>query len=485
MNQLIKYPFFFCLAGLLLTGSGCERFLEEEVYTEYDPDALLQTEEGINSVLTSAYGELQLKGMIREFIFTFAEFPTDITLENGGGFEREAVVFLNYQWDPSHNFFSNAWSKMYRAIRNANSLIDNAGSVSSIPAERLAGLVAEARFIRAAAYYHLYDLFGPVPLITTTETLDFEPSRPLEADFVDFLATELRSAATDLPVDQDLQGKATKGAALAVLCKLYLHVKNWEQCATTAEEIMQLNRYSLFPEIENLFSVDNEDNDEYIYVHPYVALEGFGNVYIPHAFPPNYPVLPNWENYGAQFRTSTAFIKSFDPADRRLRMFLTEYTDTRGNHIELVEDEAGNPLDNARSFKYTPDPGALARFHGNDLPIIRYADILLSRAEALNELQGPTQEAVDLVNEIRERAGVPLLELADFGDKEALRDHILQERNWEFFSEGKRRMDLVRQGKLIGNAQARGKNAQPYHALYPIPQSEIEANPNLTQNEGY
>lgn len=483
MKKLYKYLVrALCILGLTVF-SGCQDFLTEEIYTEFDPDELLKTEDGINRVLIGAYSEL--KPSVRDYFFTLSEFPTDIALESGGGFEREAVVYMNFQWDPSHPFFQSHWASMYRAIRNANSLLDNIGNVQSIPAEKLAQLTAEAQFIRAAAYFHLYDIFGPVPLVTTTESTDLEPAKPTEAQFVDFLTKELREAANNLPIQQDLHGKATKGAALAMLCKLYLNTKQWQKCADVAKEIIDLNTYALFGQIENLFSVSNENNNEYIYRFSYVAQPGLGNVYMPHAFPPNFPIQPNWINYGAQFRSYTSFVKSFHGSDRRLKMFLTQYTDNKGNSIGLLEDAQGNPLDNARSFKYTPDPNAAIEHNGNDIPYIRYADILLSRAEALNEINGPNAESVDLLRQVRDRAGVPALQLSDFSSKEAFRDHILIERGWEFFTEGKRREDLIRHGKFISSAIARGKNAKPYHVLYPIPQREIEANANLVQNEGY
>jgi hypothetical protein len=122
---------------------------------------------------------------------------------------------------------------------------------------------------------------------------------------------------------------------------------------------------------------------------------------------------------------------------------------------------------------------------GNDFPIIRYADILLSRAEALNELAGPSEEAISLINLVRQVAGVPPVLLSDFNGKEELRDHILDERSWEFFTEELRRQDLIRHGKFIELANERGKSAFDYHVLFPIPQNEIDRNPNLEQNPGY
>jgi hypothetical protein len=118
--------------------------------------------------------------------------------------------------------------------------------------------------------------------------------------------------------------------------------------------------------------------------------------------------------------------------------------------------------------------------------MIRYAEVLLNAAEALNEINGPNQEAIGYINQVRERAGVPLYSVSDFASKEELRDAILDERGWEFVSEGLRRMDLVRQGKFISRAKARGvSHAQDYMMRFPIPQAEINSNPNLEQNEGY
>jgi hypothetical protein len=295
----------------------------------------------------------------------------------------------------------------------------------------------------------------------------------------------MTAAVQDLPVKQDLSGKATKGAAFALLCKFYMNTLQWQKAADAAKSVMDLKLYGLFPAIENLFAVANENNNEYIFVYPCTNQYLYENDYMPHAFPPNYPIQSNWENFGAQIALYTSFVKSFDPADRRLRMILTFYTDTKGVYHNLLQDTLGKPLDDSRSFKYTPDPDAIGQNNGNDIPIVRYADILLSRAEALNELNGPNQESIDLINQVRQRAGVYLLTLADLGSKDALRDWLLKERAWEFYGEGKRRDDMIRMNKFISGAIARGKNARDFQVLYPIPQAEIDANPNLKQNPGY
>jgi hypothetical protein len=103
----------------------------------------------------------------------------------------------------------------------------------------------------------------------------------------------------------------------------------------------------------------------------------------------------------------------------------------------------------------------------------------------LNEINGPNQESIDLINDIRIRAGVGTYDLLDFASKDELRDAIFQERQWEFFIECKSREDMRRYGNFISDAQDRGKAAQDYMELYPIPQTEIEANPNCEQNPGF
>ncbi len=481
------------LAIGLLSLSACSDFLDEQVYTEYDPESFLNTEAGINAVLNATYR--QSRPLYRETWFSFAGWPTDLQLERGGGYAAPAATFANFQWQPSNIFFVNNWREMYEAIRNANSLLDNIDNATSLSPDRINQLRAEAVFLRALNYYNLYDFFGPVPLITTTEELNFEVARASDEEIRSFIESELQFAVDNLPVDAELSGKATKGAALALLGRYFLNTKQWQKCADALEEVIALNKYQLFTPIEGLFSVDNEGNSELIFVFESLATEPGWN-YMPHAYPVGYPT--GQVNYGAQFQLRRTFVNSFHPDDLRAMDYdpdngkygwiLKSYTDINGDFIDLMNDEIipGIEKKYPRSFKFTPDPNALGAVHGNDMPILRYAEVLISRAEALNELQGPNQTSIDLLNEVRARAEVPPYQLSDFPSKEALRDQILVERGWEFFTEGLRRQDLIRHGKFISSAQERGVVlAQPHHVLFPIPQQELDANSALTQNTGY
>lgn len=485
MKKVNVFAGLLIAAGMILLGS-CKKFLKEDIYTQYDPASFTGTVDGFEKVLNGAYSKLQVTGYAnRNDVYCFSEFCGDVMWETGGGFEASAKDFINFTWDATNSFFSASWSKSYLAIRDANVILDNKDNATAIPADKLKGFIAEARFIRAASYAYLYNFFGPVPLITSTKNIDALQAKASEDEMKQFIVTELTAAAADLPATQALRGKATKGAALGVLCKFYLNLRLWKESADVAQQIIDTKQYNLFADISRLFAVENEGNQEYLYVFPCINQEGYGNIVMAHTFPPGYPILTNWIIFGAQFKLYTRFVDNFEPADKRLKMILTSYTDTQGNFHEMNKDGSGNALNNARSFKFVPDPNGLSADMGNDIPVIRYADILLSRAEALNEMNGPTQAAVDLINEVRSRAGAAVIQLSAYPSKETLRDFILAERGREFFGEGKRREDLIRMNKFITGAAARGINAKPFHVRFPIPQTEIDADKNLEQNEGY
>jgi hypothetical protein len=285
-------------------------------------------------------------------------------------------------------------------------------------------------------------------------------------------------------------GRATKGAAYAALAKFLLNTKQWQKAADVSQSLIGLNYYSLYPSFTGLFRVENEGNKEMIFVSPCLNVAGYGNWFMAGALPTGFKTSPQipafvWTtamaNFATQYRLRTAFVNTLAATDARRQLIVTSYVNTAGATVDL-----STPVDNYRSFKYW-DNGTLGNASGTDVPLLRYADILLTRAEALNELNGPTAAAVALVNQVRTRATLANLPAADIASKDALRDAILRERGWEFISEGKRREDLIRQGKFISLAQARGvtvANANK-HLLFPIPQSEIDANQLAEQNPGY
>ena len=184
-------------------------------------------------------------------------------------------------------------------------------------------------------------------------------------------------------------------------------------------------------------------------------------------------------NWATQFTMRDDFVDSFNPNDSRKKAIIENYYNASGELVNLRTTP-----DNSRSLKYL-DKDQVGDFCGTDIPYIRYADILLCRAEALNELEGPIQESIDLINLVRDRAKVPLYTFADVGDRDNFRDLILEERGWEFFSEGKRREDLIRHGKFLEYAEERGLTTSEKQNFFPYPRAEVDANPALEQREGY
>jgi len=136
------------------------------------------------------------------------------------------------------------------------------------------------------------------------------------------------------------------------------------------------------------------------------------------------------------------------------------------------------------NLKYDQDPDAVM-MNGIDVIYLRYADVILCRAEALNETLGPNQESIDLINQIRNRAGLSDILLSNFHSKDELNEHILAERGWEFYMEGLRREDLIRHNKYIERAGERTASVQEFHILYPIPKIAYYENHSIAQNPGY
>lgn len=465
------YPLKTALLALTLLGAGCQNTLEETVYSELTPGNFLNTTSGKQAVLTSAYGNIQVKGF---WSFFYAPYTSGEAWNRGGSIETLITPLSDFTWDSNHAWFGESWNSLYAAIRDANIVLDNTKNAAT-DTDKL--INAEAKFIRAVGYWYLYNLHGPVPLYTTSELTEFTLPRASEEEMKSFIEKELLEAAPLLPLKAAQYGRATRGAAFGILCKHYLNTKQWQKAADMAKQITTLNRYSLVPNYKDVFSLANEGNAEMLWV--VTASPQAGHNLVALTFPTDYPLpYPSNQVFAARSYFFDSFVNSFASGDTRRNLIVTEYTNTAKQTIKLLG------INQSLSAKYEFDPNAVGAVQGNDLPVVRYADILLSWAESLNELTGPTQEAIDLINQVRIRAGVTPLTLAGF-TKETLRNALLKEREWEFYSESKRREDQIRHDRFISEAKARGKNAQPFHVRFPIPLTEISANPKLEQNPGY
>lgn len=479
-----RYISVVAIIILVICGS-CEDALKEKMFSQIAPGNQLNSEEGIVALLGSSYGHTQNADRQR---INLGEYPTDISFQTGGVENGTAISFINFTWDPGIWLFNSFYNTPYQAIRDANVLLENIDGADIDPS-KIVLYKSEARFLRAFNYYRLYNWFGPTSLRLSSSD-DLELPRAEEGEFLTFIEQELLDVIPLLPEpgNESAYGRATKGAALGVLTKFYLNTKQWQKCADAALEVIDLKYYELFPVFEDMLKVENERNKEMIMVNATIP-QLFGNNYMPAAFPIGFRswldkglvMQTNWNNPQTQYRLRDSFYESFEEGDLRKEPILTTYVDNAGNNVNLLDQP-----DNARSFRFWPDPNAQGESHGNDAPEVRYADILLSRAEALNEINGPTEEALALINEVRNRAGLVNLILSDFNTQTELRSHILMERGWEFYSEGLRREDLIRHDQFISSAINRGvTGARHFHNRYPLPLGEIDSNPALIQNEGY
>ena len=369
-------------------------------------------------------------------------------------------------------------------------------------------VVAELRTLRAFYYYLLQDLFGGVPIVTDTEITP--RARNTRAEVFEFIESELNATRTALPVSwpQAMNGRLTRGAADAILASLYLNAEvftgtvtagglqrgaaRWQDAADAADRVINAG-YTLASDWKSNFDATNHLSPEIIFAVKFVPVDGLGLNFVMRALHYHqYDALQPWNGFATIAETYNAF----DPQDQRREIFL------EGRQFNLitgdpVNDRAGNPLvfdpaiadptqagegAGVRIVKWPVDPAHVAQNNGNDYAWFRLAEIILIKAEALNELNR-TAEAIVLVNSIRARHFVtpePITATTQAGVRAA----IMNERLYELTAESKRRTDLIRFDEW--DRTWFNKSVTDAHkVLMPIPQIQIGTNPELVQNAGY
>jgi len=460
---------------------SCTKTLEETVYSELS-DTFLQTEDGMNTLVYSMYSAAHTVGLNYPRDFFVSAYMTGSAWGLGGSWETAtAAPFRSFTWDANNGHFSTKWTELYLIIRNANLVLDKVGE-GKFTTDYVKTLTAEAKGLRGQTYAILYNYFGTAPIFTTTLTTELVRPRASDAEMRSRIETDLTEAITDLPVVALQYGRLTKGAALGFLSKYYLQTKQWQKCATATQSIIDLGKYDLIPTYASVFGVANQGatNKEVIWAHTADPVNHPENIAALN-FPTDFPKPASASFYATRTYWYDSFLDSFEPGDTRKNVFVTSYVSTSSGATVK-----GYGVNKSLCNKYGTDPNAVAGNSGIYLPEIRYADILLAKAEALNELNGPTQESIDLINKVRKRAGITEFALASF-TQQTLRSAILNERIHELFLEGKERDDLIRNGTFISSAVARGvKNAQDFHVLFPIPQNELDASSQINENNpGY
>ncbi len=405
-----------------------------------------------------------------------------------------------HEWKPTLGFINDAWVRLYGGVARANSVLEvlaNAEQTALVTT-----FISEVRVLRAYFYFHLMDLFGGVPIVTAAvPDPDNPPAQNTRTEVYNFVVKEINEALPNLEVSVGSGGwgRVTQNAAHAILATVYLNAEvytgtaRWNECVAECDAIINSGLHALNDNYFDTFDPTKEGagNPELIWVVGHERQNGVG--FFRHMATLHYNQLP-WTPWNG-FSVVADFYNRYDPDDVRRSQFLVgpQVWLAGPNAGQPTTDRQGNPLvftveigdinnategEGPRVLKWPVDPAATNNNAGNDFAIFRYATILLTKAEALHRL-GDVGGATALVNQVRARAFEPDKPLAA-----ATLDDILNERGFELFWENFRRQDLIRHGKW-GNSWAFKTANEPHRTIYPIPQSQLDANPNLQQNPGY
>jgi hypothetical protein len=455
--------------------------------------SLFKNQKDAEAAVNGMYSALQSQNLYNQYNENLQSQGTD---DAEWGFGRntnntDKLAVDKFTYTASTNLVYLYWRTLYQNINRANLAIKYIAPMN-IPEEKKKQYLGEAHFIRGLMYFTLVRLYGEVPLVlTATENLDdLEVAKESITKVYDQILSDFQNGKSNLPLTYQAvdRGRATKGAAMAMLAKLYLTRQEWQKAADETQEIIALGTYSLWPTYEEVFKIANKNIRESIFEIQYRSLGSIGNsngsTYNGFFRPPANVLPPpagKFAGYGDNPVTENHY-KSYAPGDTR-----------REVNVRYFPDAPKSILYPYYVNKYQ-DPNAFnVNDGGNNYYIARYADILLMNAEALHELQAGSTIAYDRFNQVRRRAfGVPLNapsahDLPSGLTQQQFRDSVLTERRREFAFEGHRRFDLIRMGKL---KEAMAKQdpsikVEDRHLLLPIPQDELIVNPLLKQNLGY
>jgi tetratricopeptide (TPR) repeat protein len=408
-------------------------------------------------------------------------------------------AYDNFTFNTTGDGLDRWWATLYQGIRWANVVIEKVPAISMDTTLRNRYL-GEARFLRGLFYFDLVRAWGGVPEVTSPDP-PLHLVRTSSDEIYSLIILDLKYAEAHLTLKSELsntdKGRATIGAADALLAKVYLFQKDYVNAEQYALKVIQSNEYSLEPRFKDANGVDGNNGVESIFEIGALGVEDFNGGGAQYANTQGVRGSPN-RGWGFN-RPSIDLRKSFEPGDPRLKGTIIDLGDTiDGVYIKGDPDPANDPVIILNQDGDTINIQCYNRkvwTPGDDTPsqwahhrrLIRYADVLLMAAEALNE-NGKQTEALTYLNQVRERAregNSSILPDITVTDQNLLRDKILLERRHELALEGERFWDLIRTGKaatVLGPLGfIAGKNE-----LLPIHQSEIDISQgSLTQNPNY
>lgn len=456
----------YILLAALVSQTGCKKFLDQKPISGLVEANYYRTTDEVETGVIACYDGLQ---KVYDIEYKLTELRSDNA--SGVGLEGDWGGIKFFRDSPSNFFLQDYWQRTYNTITRCNTVLKYLNNVTD--ANKKKYFEGEAKFIRALMYFNLVRLYGEVPLIA--ERIDYNDSdkfvKATKAAIYDQIKADLLKAVDSCPDTWATQkARATSGSSRALLAKVYVTLKDWANAKTQLEPLLGTNlkgtTYGLNASYAAIFSTASEMSKEIVFAVRYKSSSnGEGNSF-------SYEYTNSGD--ARYIKGTTAYQAMFESTDvRKATTFTT----------------------NALVGKFL-DPSAPVRDAGNDVPVLRYADVLLLYAEALNELGTvPTAATIAPINEVRARASASLYTIATLATKDAVRDAIYKERQLEFGFENQRWYDLLRMDQTttiaIMNAYFAANGSASvtvpvYRLIYPIPQTEIDlSSGKLKQNPGY
>ncbi len=492
----MKIKNIFLSIALLTILVNCSD-LDTELKGQYTTDTFFKTKEQAISAVNATY-QIAAFNNTNNNLWVFGDVASDDTVKGGNSGDASDIGYVDsFQVNPDNGAIEAFWKHYYEGIARANNVIYNVPSINMDPLLR-DRIVGEAKFLRAYYYFHLTNVFGKVPLRITPVLNVNDLSAPLSSveEVYAQIVKDLTDASTTLsptygPADK---GRATKGAALGLLAKVFLFQKKYPESLAAVNQVESMG-YALTPLYTHNFDLAHKNNSESVFEIQHLPNQiVFQGSYINQYFSPAYL-------NGYFFNAPTA-------------SFVNEFEKTAGSvndpRLDYSVGRLGNKWVDGTDFdpEWSPATGYLDKKHASEVigstPIgdgaknyvfMRYSEILLIKAEALNEL-GRGAEALSPLNRIRERARNSYLydtSLAGFGtvpalllpnvvnaEQSSLRDAIRHERRVELGLEFHRFYDLMRYGKVYAENALRGTNfTYENNRYFPLPQSERDTNTKI------
>ena len=485
----LKYN-LIAIALLGFSFSSCSDFLEQNPQTDLSENDFYKTADDILSAVNGVYSSLQ-EGDIYGNWYVFGEIPSDNTRNQLSGSVTTQNEFDQFYIDTQNSMIANFWKAAYKVINRTNTVLGRIDGIE-INTELANRYKLECKFIRALMYFNLVRVYGDVPLVLKEISISesYDILREPKENVYNQIIADLKEAQ-DLPVSYSTaeDGRATQGAAKALLANVYMTLHKYAEAETILAEIINSGRYSLLENTpgslnidgyKNVFSPVNHNSKEGIFEIQFLkGGYGEGSNYANNFAPENSGTnVVAVGGTGGNNIPEMDIYNAYEEGDLRRDFSMSlGYYDNRKNN-EWVESRY------VCKFMDVPYQNNDA---SNNYPVIRYADVILMYAEALNQ-NGKTAEACKYLNMTRRRGfGYQTTETSPVDlqttDKAQFALMVEQERRVELAFENHHWFDLIRTGRAVEVMRSKGFSLNETNLICPIPQKQIDVNPKLTQND--